>query len=165
MLSNSFYMIEQFQGEYRWLSNFAPVKIILDGIEYASVEHAYMSAKSNGMVSYILDGKLYIIPWKEYCANSNNTAGQVKKASKDIELIDGWNEKKYDVMKECIKQKFNQEPYKTKLLETTTFIQEGNTWGDVFWGVCLKTNEGENHLGKLIMSIRQYLKLKAIWND
>ena len=37
--------ILQFQGEYRWLSNFAPVKIKLDGYTFASVEAAYMSAK------------------------------------------------------------------------------------------------------------------------
>ena len=38
--------ILEFQGEYRWLSNFSPCEIILDGITYKSVEHAYMSAKS-----------------------------------------------------------------------------------------------------------------------
>jgi len=147
-------MIREFQGEYRWLSNFAPVKIILDGIEYASVEHAYMSAKSDDKT------------WKAFCANTYNTAGQVKKASKDIQLIDDWNVIKLDVMRECIKQKFNQEPYKSNLMNTDyQYIQEGNTWGDKFWGICLKTNEGENRLGILIMSIRQYFKLKIIWND
>lgn len=32
---------------------------------------------------------------------------------------------------------------------------EGNTWGDKFWGVC--DGEGENHLGKLLMEVRAEL--------
>ena len=38
-------MIKEFKGDYRWLSNFTPCKIELDGFIYPSVEHAYMSAK------------------------------------------------------------------------------------------------------------------------
>ena len=36
-------------------------------------------------------------------------------------------------------------------------LQEGNNWGDAFWGVHLKSEEGENNLGKLIMEIRAQL--------
>jgi len=61
-------------------------------------------------------------------------------------------------MSECIEQKFNQEPFKALLLATKNeFIQEGNRWGDKFWGFCLKTNQGENNLGKLIMKKREGL--------
>jgi predicted NAD-dependent protein-ADP-ribosyltransferase YbiA (DUF1768 family) len=35
-------MIIKFQGDYSWLSNFSQCSIILDGIEYPSVEHAYI---------------------------------------------------------------------------------------------------------------------------
>ena len=140
-------MIKEFQGEYRWLSNFAPVPITLDDIEYPSVEHAYMSAKSKNK------------DWKKFCADPNNSAGAVKKKSKGIELIDNWDGIKLIVMANCLVQKFFQEPYKTKLLETgDQHIQEGNRWNDKFWGVCLKTGEGENHLGKLIMKFRDLIK-------
>lgn len=37
--------IAQFQGEYRFLSNFAPCTVTYDGVEYPSVEHAYQAAK------------------------------------------------------------------------------------------------------------------------
>ena len=142
-------MIKEFQNEYRWLSNFAPVKINLCGIEFPSVEHAYMSAKSDDL------------EWKKFCANPNNKAGDVKRKSKNISLKDNWNDIKLEIMQKCIEQKFSQEPYRTKLLETgTQFIQEGNRWNDKFWGVCLKTNKGENHLGKLIMNFR--VKLQSI---
>ena len=136
-------MIKEFQGEYRWLSNFAPCKIVLEGVEYASIEHAYVSAKS--------DDK----EWKEFCANPENTAGHLKRAGRDLELKPDWDEKRFGIMRECIEQKYAQEPYRTKLEETGfQHIQEGNKWNDKFWGVCLKTNEGENNLGKMIMEVR-----------
>ena len=140
-------MITEFQNEYRWLSNFAPVKIKLDGLEFPSVEHAYMSAKSEDE------------EWKKFCSNSNNTAGDVKRKSRSILLKDDWNKIKFKVMANCIKQKFNTEHYRTKLLETKDeHLQEGNRWNDKFWGVCLKTNKGENNLGKLIMNVRSELQ-------
>jgi len=139
-------MIKEFQKEYRWLSNFAPVNIELDGIIYPSVEHAYMSAKCADK------------HWKFFCSNSDNTAGVVKRNSKNIELVPNWDLIKLDVMKQCIDQKFNQQPYMDKLLATGDLhIQEGNMWNDKFWGVCLKTNKGENNLGKLIMEKRRLL--------
>lgn len=27
------------------------------------------------------------------------------------------------------------------------YIQEGNRWGDKFWGVCFKMNKGFNYFG------------------
>ena len=140
-------MIREFQGEYRWLSNFAPVKIILEGREYPSVEHAYMSAKSEKE------------QWKIFCADQNNSAGQIKRKSKNLVLVENWELIKVETMKTCLSQKFEKNPYKARLLKTgEEDIQEGNNWGDTFWGVCLKTNKGKNTLGKLIMSIRDNLK-------
>lgn len=140
-------MIKEFQGEYRWLSNFAPVKITIEGITYPSVEHAYMSAKS--------DSK----EWKIFCSDELNKPGFIKKESRKIKLKDNWNNIKYNVMKECLEQKFNTNPYKRLLIETgDEWLQEGNMWNDIYWGVCLKTFKGENNLGKLIMEIRETLK-------
>lgn len=139
-------MIREFQGEYRWLSNFAPVTIELEGLKYPSVEHAYMSAKcdDNG--------------WKKFCQDKNNNAGKVKRASKNVKLVGNWEDLKVEVMQLCIEQKFEQEPYRSKLIATgTQHIQEGNRWNDKFWGVCLKTGQGKNTLGKLIMEVRENL--------
>jgi predicted NAD-dependent protein-ADP-ribosyltransferase YbiA (DUF1768 family) len=35
---------------------------------------------------------------------------------------------------------------------------EGNTWGDTYWGVDLKTGIGENKLGKILMKVREEIK-------
>lgn len=81
--------------------------------------------------------------------------------SRNIKLVDDWEERKLFVMTLCLQQKFSQEPYKTKLLQTgDRYIQEGNMWNDKFWGVCLKTNKGKNTLGKIIMIIRENLKME-----
>lgn len=145
-------MIEQFKNEYRWLSNFAPVSIEIEGITYPSVEHAYMAQKS-------LDKY-----WKEFCSDPTNTAGKVKRASKNITLREDWEDVKVAVMLVCLEQKFSQEPYKSLLLETgSQHIQEGNTWGDTFWGVCLKTGEGKNMLGELIMMIRNAICFEDVY--
>ncbi len=137
-------MITEFQGEYRWLSNFAPVEIELDGMTYPSVEHAYMSAKSDQ------------IDWKEFCSDPMNTPGVVKRRSREINIRANWDLIKLFVMERCLIQKFGREPFRTKLIETgDMYIQEGNRWGDKFWGVCLRTGKGDNNLGKLIMKIRR----------
>ncbi len=141
-------MIKQFTGNYRWLSNFTIVKIIYKGIEYASTEHAFMSAKSK-------DPK-----WKEFC-RIEPLAGIVKKESKKIKLITDWEIKKVEVMKEVLELKFKQSPFKEQLIATgNEEIQEDNTWGDLFWGVDLITGQGKNMLGKLIMEIRKELLTK-----
>jgi ribA/ribD-fused uncharacterized protein len=140
-------MIKEFQGEYRWLSNFAPVNIPLGNKVFRSVEHAYMSMKS-------VDTE-----WKDFCASEHN-AGAVKKASKKIQLRKEWNDRfRLIIMRDLLYIKFNKEPYKSKLLATgNQNIQEGNRWNDKFFGVCLKTGYGENHLGRIIMQIRDKLQ-------
>lgn len=139
-------MIREFKGEYRWLSNFASCKIHFDGRLFASVEHAYMSAKSKDLA------------WKKFCADSNNSPGTVKKKSKEIVLREDWPSMKVEVMRELLEKKFSQRPYRSLLLKTgDLYIQEGNWWGDSFWGVDFKTNTGENNLGLLIMAVREEL--------
>lgn len=39
-------------------------------------------------------------------------------------------------------------------------LEEGNWWGDKFWGVGIKTREGYNHLGKVVMCVRERLRLE-----
>ena len=140
-------MILSFSGDNRWLSNFVPVNIVLDGIEYPSVEHAYASVKSDCMI------------WKSFCSSHTNTSGKVKRKGKQQSIIANWDNIKIAVMTNCIQQKFSQEPYRTKLLMTgNQIIEEGNAWGDVFWGVDIQTRKGLNTLGKLIMEFRDILR-------
>jgi len=147
-------MINQFKDKYTWLSNFAPVYIYTKDGFYPSVEHAYQAQKS-------IDTN-----WKEICMNTDKSPGEIKKLSKKINLIKDWENNKVSIMKGLLREKFAQEPFKTRLLKTgDEVIIEGNYWNDQFWGVCLKTNKGKNVLGTLIMEIRSDLKKGATWTE
>lgn len=141
-------MISQFNGNYHWLSNFYNCIVELDDRLYPSVEHAYQSAKS--------DDK----NWKLEC-QTNISAGTIKRLGKEVEIVDDWETKKIYIMAKLINQKFNREPFKSFLLATNDeVIQEGNYWGDKFWGIDLKTGEGLNILGKMVMNKRNLLRIK-----
>lgn len=144
-------MIDSFTGEYRWLSNFWPVVIRLDdGYLYPSVEHAYQASKTLSMA-----GRATI----RRCVYPE----QAKKAGKGLEIRDDWEQIKLRVMGDLLRQKFAHKELRDKLLATgeETLI-EGNTWGDTFWGVC---GVGKNHLGKLLMEIRNEIKEDAAASD
>jgi len=139
-------MITQFKGEYSWLSNFYPIQIVYKGEIYASVEHAYMSAKSDSL------------HWKRFCQDPSKSASQVKKASYNPNLIyiDSWDVVKLEVMEDCLREKFKDAVLLNKLINTgDEELSEGNYHNDMFWGFCLKTNFGKNHLGELLMKIRK----------
>ena len=60
-------------------------------------------------------------------------------------------------MEHFLTLKFSIPKFKKLLLATgDRYIEETNTWGDTFWGVC--NGKGENNLGKIIMKIRDTLK-------
>ena len=136
--------------ETSYLSNFAPVEVWFGGVRYPSVEHAYTAAKSEDY------------EWRELCRDPNNSPGKIKRRSRNIKLGKDWETGKFSIMRGLLKQKFQEEPFKTKLLATgARHIQEGNWWGDKVWGVDLRTGKGENRLGKMIMEIRDQLRREA----
>lgn len=99
------------------------------------------------------------VRWYLKCADEGISPGRIKRMSRKICLVRNWDLIKVKVMRECLEQKFSQEPFRSMLLETgETYIQEGNFWGDTFWGVDIETGEGRNILGQLIMEIRAALK-------
>jgi hypothetical protein len=126
-----------------------PVTIKVKGRTYSSVEHAFQAQKCNDP------------EWLNYCENPDNDGKKIKVKSRTVDLRPNWDSVKLLVMEHCLRLKFNQEPFKEALkLTGNQNIQEGNHWKDVFWGVDLKQNPniGENHLGRLIMKIREELK-------
>ncbi len=138
--------ITSFSGEYRWLSNFAPKEILWQNIKYPTVEHAYQAAKLH---ESCVTGRLMI-------ANAD-TPGQAKRMGQKLILESWWTtEYRLKTMEELLRQKFGYGPneYFDKLVATgDRWIEEGNTWGDEFWGTC--NGKGFNHLGKLLMKIRK----------
>jgi ribA/ribD-fused uncharacterized protein len=138
-------LIDSFKDEYRWLSNFWPAQVVFDGKTYNSVESAYIAGKTKDKSE------------REIIRNLP-TPGKAKRYGKDIALRDDWDEVKIPIMRNLLTQKFKKgSELGNKLLSTGNIeLIEGNTWGDTFWGVC--DGIGENHLGNLLMQIRESLK-------
>ena len=68
-------------------------------------------------------------------------------------LRDDWEDIKLYVMYRIVRRKFlENHDLAEKLIKTEGLIEEGNHWGDQFWGVC--RGKGENHLGKILMQVR-----------
>lgn len=132
--------IESFEGEYRFLSNFYESVIEREGIRFATAEAAYAAAKTDDPT------------WKARIAlaSSPNAA---KKLGRGAPLRPTWESEKLVVMEEILRMKFADERLRDKLTSTAPVeLVEGNWWGDTFWGVC--KGVGENHLGRLLMKIR-----------
>lgn len=138
--------IEGFFGEHRWLSNFWPARVTLDGVEYQTLEHAYVAAKT-------LDSKLR--EQVRACA----TPGEAKRLGRTFALRADWDAVKLDVMLMLLREKFRDPALRAKLLATgDARLTEVNHWGDVYWGVC--RGAGANHLGRLLMRVRDELRGK-----
>ena len=136
-------MIKEFRGDKRWLSNFTPCRVMIDGVTYPSTENAYQAAKT--------------VLGDERAPFATLTAGQAKRAGRGVTMRSDWACVKIAIMEDLTRQKYSIEPLKTKLLATgNEEIQEDNSWGDTFWGIC--NGKGENNLGKLIMKVRGELQ-------
>lgn len=139
-------MISQFRGQFRFLSNFYPSAVVLDDVEYATVEHAYQAAKTLDAAD------------RRRIQNARGPAN-AKRIGNKVALRDGWDDMKIGVMLDLLRQKFADPDLRTRLLRTGhATLVEGNTWGDVFWGVC--DGRGSNNLGALLMRVRREIRVE-----
>ena len=140
-------MITEFQEQNRFLSNFYLVDIKWQGKIWPSTEHIYqaMKTKSSERQEKI---RLAVSPYK------------AKKMGQETELRPLWDELKFAFMYIIVNEKFRQCADLRQLLLDTgdEELQEGNTWGDVYWGVC--EGVGINCLGRILMEIRSTLALE-----
>lgn len=136
--------ITEFQNEHRWLSNFHPCPVTLDGLHFESVEAAYVAAKT-------LDESI------RKQVQALRTPGACKRYGRSIELRFDWPKVKLHIMGKLLRQKFAPGTGLSQKLTETGDCQlvEGNHWGDEYWGVC--RGKGSNNLGKLLMEIRREL--------
>lgn len=134
-------MIRGFFGEYRFLSNFYMIDIVVGGIVYKSSEHYYMSEKT-------VDDR------KRLEIMNAPSAADAKRLGKKIKLRKDWHEKyKNQSMMRGLVAKFDIPEMRDRLMATgNEYLEETNTWDDVYWGVC--NGVGKNMLGRMLMYIR-----------
>lgn len=155
-------VIDQFEGEYAFLSNFwpwdgtrlvgPPCPVKLYGIEYPSVEHAFQAAKTLDLTH-------------RETIRLAATPGKAKRLGRRVRLRHdlNWDDNKVEFMEKLLRRKFDHGSdlwFKLRATSPAELI-EGNDWGDDFWGavpVFPKLIDhrwvGLNHLGKLLVKIR-----------
>ena len=142
-------MIDNFDGDYRFLSNFyiSPMKIDLGYLgtwSCQNVEEVYQASKAarRDQVIWVLQSA---------------SAGIAKRRGREIEKRDDWEQIKDGVMTMLVNEKFDQNPDLAEKLIATgdQELVEGNTWNDRYWGVC--KGKGLNKLGKILMAKREIL--------
>lgn len=132
--------ITRFCDEFDFLSNFYPCEISFEGLVYPTAEHAYQAAKT-------------IHEPERIEIRDATTPGRAKRLGRNVTIRDDWNSERLQVMEVILNQKFSNPILLQRLLATEDAqLIEGNDWGDQFWGV--SNGRGENHLGRLLMKIR-----------
>jgi ribA/ribD-fused uncharacterized protein len=141
-------MISEFKGKYSCFSNFWPCKIHYINIEYPSVEHAYQAQKIKSKLCQRLMAEI-------------KDPGEVKRLGRKLPIRKDWELIKESIMDQLVFFKFKKyEDLQKVLLDTgDEKLQEGNLWHDTFWGVDLRTGEGKNLLGIILMQIRHEIQV------
>lgn len=138
--------ITSFREEYAFLSNFYPCQVTWEDETYPTVEHAFQAAKTHDV---------------DERATIRNARGPVdaKRMGRRVSLRQDWDEVKVSVMETLIRDKFSDPRLRDRLLSTgDAALIEGNTWGDRYWGIDIRTGKGSNRLGRILESERTRLR-------
>lgn len=143
-------MIDLFREEYEFLSNFYPAKMRYEGISYHNAEAAYQAQKCADPKEREKFAELY--------------ADEAKRLGQRVELRSDWDKVKVRIMEQVVRTKFTQNLLLARRLAETGNkpLLEGNYWHDIFWGIDLKTREGENHLGRILMDLRKEFQTNGL---
>ena len=142
-------VIDCFDGDYAFLSNFYEHPIEMNGVTYKTAEHAFQAMKATTKADHDL------------IVNAD-TPGRAKRLGKKIQLRSDWEDIKYIIMQDILRVKFASPELGQMLLATgdATLI-EGNDWHDNLWGNCTcpkcADKVGKNWLGNILMGVRQDL--------
>jgi N-glycosidase YbiA len=131
---------------YGCFSNFSPHSIQIQGTYWPTVEHYYQAQKFVGS----LDSA--IIPIIHAAATPEEAAALGRCHTR--QLRPDWDLVKTQVMRKAVLRKFLSHPdIQAILLSTGNQTLVENSPNDYFWG-CGAEKTGENHLGKILMSVR-----------
>lgn len=146
-------VILAFRDEFNFMSNFAACKVTLPAeeglpaMEFDSTEQAYMAWKTTDLA---MRAKI-----------QGMTPGEAKEEThkQDFPTRADYNDEgRIAIMLELNRQKYSSRnpELREKLIATgDAVLIEGNTWGDTFFGFAYDKCYGENHLGRILMKVRQ----------
>ena len=137
-------MIDRFDGEYAFLSNYSASPFRINYVLFPTMEHYFQANKADNQNDYL---HIAYAP----------TPGEAKRLGRKIQLRSDWEEIKDEVMLTGLRKKFANPELRNLLLATgDEELIEGNYWGDTYWGVC--NGVEQNKLGKLLMQVREEIK-------
>lgn len=141
-------VINSFNGEYEFLNNRYICSFVWQGIEYNSVESAFHASKCTDE--------------KERRALSLLSPHKAAIKGARITPCCDWEERKLEIMMSILNEKFSCNPVlMQRLIDTgNTILINGNNNHETYWGVDSYSWNGENNLGKILMTIRDKEKLK-----
>ena len=138
-----------FHGSLDFLSNMYNCTVMYNGCTYKCAESAFQAQKC--------------IKESEKRLFVGINGFDAKRLGRKVSLKSNWEIEKLAIMEEIVRAKFLQNPILAKkLISLQGNIQEDNSWNDTFWGVC--NGVGENHLGKILMKIRDELNSSSSIN-
>ena len=143
--------LEEFYAAFPRWSNFSQLKYpIVDeyGIEYGDSEWYYMAQRFESVAI------------KKKISDVSKTKWQSKnEAYKYAEFMNNDDNDRIEFMRNAIREKFNGSKWRNQMLLDTgeRNIIEFTYWGDDFFGICNKTRQWRNILGKLLMEYRDNL--------
>ena len=156
-----------FDGENAYLSNFyiceVPFKLAWeDGnsvkthfFMFSSTEAAFQGFKVFKDIDHPTAGEIEEFrKYTEYTPSKAKAQGRKQRPGFNVNY---WNRVRNSVMERLLVIKFtHNKELGEKLCKTgSAYLEETNTWGDKYWGVC--DGVGENTLGKLLMKVRAQL--------
>ncbi|MBD2566318.1 NADAR family protein [Anabaena lutea] len=135
---------------YGCFSNFSPHPIEIQSTYWPTVEHYYQAQKFVGSEDEV------IIPLIHRAATPEEAAA-LGRCDKHRLRLD-WELVKIQVMREAVLKKFlTHLEIREVLLVTGNEVLVENSPTDYFWG-CGTDKTGENHLGKILMSVREEIR-------
>jgi len=155
-------LVFQYKGKWieNWFSNMLPSPIVFEKITFPTVEHFYQAMKSNVIseVQTIMRAKT-----PQEAKRMGRKVREPFQYSIGKSGLDTIEEVRLAVMRLALSKKFLIPEWREKLLNTGgEMIIEWNNWGDRFWGVDVKDCKGKNHLGLLLMEIREEIRNKKL---
>jgi N-glycosidase YbiA len=140
----------QVDAPYGCFSNFSPHSIELAGEKWATVEHYYQAHKFQGTKFEYLMAEIQ-------AASTSELAAKIGRNPKYQPRSD-WDLGKCEIMYRAVWQKFNQHlDLQQVLLDTLDVEIVEDSPVDYFWG-CGVDRTGANHLGQILMQVRDDLK-------
>ena len=142
--------IERFRDEHEFLSCDYPCTVFYDGMTFSCAEAAFQAARC-------VDPGV-----KRRIAQADGP--RAKQIAAKSAVHPDWDERKLAVMEDVLRAKFSGNPELARKLAATgsAVLIYGNNKKDVFWGRDFYTDRGDNHLGRLLMKLRNEMECESI---